>query len=143
MRVLGGKTVFVCDNLMTHGEDIVLNRRHTEGLESMLPEMLNQGVRGFRERMVGIDGYVEGLRSWEIADKEAESMIYRMVAEHGLPAQYLKGIHRNYFGSEPTPEVERGTAWGLHNAVTRELRALSLHRRLHYTRIVDNAINLN
>lgn len=143
LRILGGKTVFICDNLMTHGDDIVLNRRHTEGLETLLPDMLNQGVQGFRKRMLDIDGYIEQLKIEGLTDMQAESMLYRMHVKGGLPGQFLKGIHRNYFGPERPREVERGTMWGLHNAVTRELRGLSFHRRVHYTKVLDEAINLN
>jgi len=141
LRVLGGQTVFVCDNLMTHGDDIVLNRRHTEGLETMLPDMLNRGVEGFRERMVDINQYVQQLREECIQDQDVESLLLRMHVQYGLPGQFLKPIYNNYMHGGD--EIERGTLWGVHNAVTRELRALPFHRRVHYTKAVDAAINLN
>jgi len=141
LRILGGKTVFVCDNLMTHGDDIVLNRRHTEGLETALPDMLNRGVQGFRERMVDINKYIEQLKQDEISDEGVESLLFRMHAQHGLPGQYLRPAYDNY--RQGRGEIEHGTLWGVHNAVTRELRGLALHRRVHYTKAVDAAINLN
>jgi hypothetical protein len=125
IQVVAGGRVFVCDNLSLSGQAIVLRRKHTRGLS------LGFEINAALDRYVGAqDAFemsIEGLVGALLTDQEAKARIFDLAYTGVVPGSLFDEIGRNYFeaASLKLEDCAPRTAWGLHNAATRAVKALS------------------
>jgi len=136
INILCGAKVFVCDNLMIHGENIVLQKKHTSNLDLGLE--LQKGFDLFIDRQVRVDRMIIEMKEAKVKDSEAERFLYRLYANKIIPPRHLREIHDWYFNAE-AEEINqyRGTVWGLHNACSRAFKSLPLALKVQRTKAID------
>lgn len=129
VRIVAGQRVFVCDNMALSGDEVVMNRLHTNTFD-----ILNESI-------ASIDKYLEArdrithevieMKQAKLSDADAKMLIYNAVVQNDvLPLRMLPSIDRWYFKGE-TEDVRPRTAWGLHNAFTRTIQELpSLNQKM-------------
>lgn len=124
VQVVAGARVFVCDNLALSGEKIAL-RKHSRGLHlmSLLREALNRWVgatRRFNDSIVNAEARV-------LSDDEAKVKLFDLRYEGVLPVSIFDEAAVNYFRADKLGYEDSAprTAWGLHNACTRAVKALA------------------
>jgi hypothetical protein len=138
LGVIAGMRVFVCDNLAFSGDDRLLRRKHTTGLE--LDAEIERGLERAFQSYRGLARLVETLRSTPVSDSEAKVLLYDLVLDGRViaPSQLGK-VHDWYFAPERIAsaedrergltDVEPRTAWAVANSVTRVARDWSPARQ--------------
>jgi len=132
ISIIAGARVFVCDNLCFDGANLVLNRKHTTGLD------LYQEVREGLDRWQGADDRlrerIARMEHQELPDVLARAGLFRLFERKALPHRLLPHVATTYFQPEDGwSDVRPRTVWGLHNAVTRTIRDEPLHLRGRYS----------
>lgn len=140
MRLLSraGGHVFVCDNMMLSGDTLVLSRKHTWGF-NLFDELLRglarfeYGVEKFRDK-------VNHLIGCEINDIEAEAQLARALHQKVVTQTTFDKAYDLYFdapkmahSTNPTPDCEARSLWGLHNSFTRALKELPFVQQMNTT----------
>ncbi len=119
-----GARVFVCANLSFSGDLIAMNRKHTAKFD--LNADLSPAVDRFQTHLTTFGDKFDRLRTFNLSDTDARSLICLAFYEEILPVRLLHTVTKTYF--EPGPEmadVQPRTAWGLMNAMTRAVKQLS------------------
>lgn len=118
-----GYRVFVCDNLMFHGDFQTISRKHSKNLvvDDLFAVAVDRMQRHFAPMLHRVDAW----KGYELPDATAKLVIYRAFIEEELDvAKHLaKDVHRLYF--EPEHEEFRPrTMWSLSNAFTGAFKEL-------------------
>ena len=124
LRINGGVHVFVCDNLSLSGETVAF-KKHSRGLH--LAEMIREGLGKFLDVFKRFNAKIEEAEQAVISDDQAKVKLFDMRYKGILPVSLFDDAAANYFRAtdlnyaDSTPR----TTWGLHNAVTRAVKALA------------------
>ncbi len=127
IQLCAGLSVFVCDNLAFRGDLIALNRKHTSGLN--LRTELAGAVLRFQEHFGRLAGEIERLKTRELADEDAKTLMHDVFVQGILPVRFLRQVSETYF-SPPFQEWAGRNAWSLHNALTAAARQMPMTTRL-------------
>jgi len=123
IQIAVGMRVFVCDNLVFAGDLIALKRKHTARLN--LPEEIARAIDRYQEGALALSRGIDRLRDTAIADRDAKEMIFDVFEKAVLPVRYFRPVADLYFDPPiEAPDVEPRTLWGLHNALTRQVREM-------------------
>jgi hypothetical protein len=120
MGAVAGSHVFVCDTW---------SHKNTTGVR--LQSLVYAGFEKFVIQAKNFDRSVERLQASTITDGEAKAKMWDVFAGGVLPARLVDDADRNYFrpDAEWTDCAPR-SLWGVHNALTRAIRALSPTRQI-------------
>jgi len=125
INIVAGVTIFCCDNCSLSGSAIVMKRKHSRNLS--LASEINLALDRFETGRRVFEQSVERLQVRALTDERAKVAIFDMVYTGVLGQSMFDEVAQNYFKAE-----ERGledstprTVWGLHNAATRAIKALS------------------
>lgn len=127
LQMIAGMRVFVCDNMAFAGDSIILNRKHTAGLD-LLPELM-KAVGKYTVRYEALRAQITDLQALKFEDVEAKAMIFDVFNLHLMPGKYMDQVSQAYF-NPPHKEFEARTAWSLHNAFSEVAKDMSLNRRM-------------
>jgi hypothetical protein len=124
VQVVGGARVFVCDNLALSGEKIAL-RKHSRGLH--LAAIIREGLAKWREAYGRFERSIVDAESRRLTDDEAKVALFDMRYDGVLPVSIFDEAATNYFKAETLGYEDSAprSAWGLHNACTRAVKALA------------------
>jgi hypothetical protein len=124
IQLVGGARVFVCDNLALSGEKIAL-RKHSRGLH--LAQLIREGLGRFLDAFKRFDASIVDAESRVISDDEAKVKLFDLRYQGVLPVSIFDEAAQNYFRAEQLGYEDSAprTAWGLHNAATRAVKALA------------------
>ena len=123
LRMVGGKRIWICENLMVGGEDIVsLKRKHTTGVD--LPMEIHRLMSQAAQQIGMMDRYIETENAVDINDKIAWRIVGEMLMTNVLrSASHIRDGAKLWFEPE-TEDVQPRTLWGLHQAYTREVQKM-------------------
>ncbi len=139
LSIVAGLRVFVCDNLALSGDSIILNRKHSSGLD-LMPELYG-AVQRYEERYTLLQGQVSELKALTLADTEAKAMMHDAFVQEMLPVRYLPNVSQAYFNPQVV-DWEPRTGWSLLNAFTGVMKEMSLNRRMEATQKLGRAFGL-
>ncbi len=123
IQIAVGMRVFVCDNLAFAGDLIALRRKHTAGLD--LPREIGGAIDRYQEGVVALEHGIDRLQRTEISDRTAKEMIFDVFAQAILPVRFFRPAVDLYFDPpNDAPDVTPRTLWGLHNAMTRQVKRI-------------------
>lgn len=132
LRGVAGSRVFVCDNLVFNGSTIALARKHTSGIN--LVREIRLGFDKFLGQAETLAAQLQQLAGQRLTDDEAKVLVFDAFAKRFLPARLFDDVNELYFhATDATPDTQPRTAWGLHNAFTRSLKALTPARQFEAT----------
>jgi hypothetical protein len=124
VQVVGGARVFVCDNLALSGEKVAL-RKHSRGLHltALIREGLNRWLGAYRR----FEDSIVDAESRTLTDDEAKVQLFDLRYNGVLPVSIFDEAATNYFKADTLGYEDSAprTAWGLHNAATRAVKALA------------------
>src|SRR6266851_9418350 len=125
INIVAGVRVFVCDNLSLSGSAIVLKRKHTRALN--LASQINLALDRFETGRRVFENSIERLQGRILSDERAKVAIFDLVYSGILGQSLFDEVASNYFRAEERRLEDSlpRTAWGLHNAATRAVKALS------------------
>lgn len=125
VQIVSGARIFVCTNLALSGTSIVLKRRHTRALD--LASEINLALDRFEESQRVFMESITVLQEREIDDDDAKVAIFDLCYKGVIGSSLFSDVSAGYFKAEMLgyEDCLPRTAWGLHNAVTRSLKALS------------------
>lgn len=123
LKGVAGQRVFVCDNLALSGDIFVMRHLHLVGLD--LAVALVEGFDRFTAQTHALAGQIAELDSISISDAEAKARIYDVFAQRVLPARLFDDVDQFYFRpADDAVDCHNRTVWGVHNAMTRAIKAL-------------------
>lgn len=139
VRIVAGLRVFVCDNMALSGDEVVMNRLHTNTFDILNESMVS--VDKYLEARGRITVDVDRMRDLRLTDSRAKELIYDAVIQQDvLPLRMLPTVDKWYFKGD-TVDVTPRTAWGLHNAFTRTIHELpTLNQRMDASSAVTRAL---
>jgi hypothetical protein len=124
IQIAVGMRVFVCDNLVFAGDLIALRRKHTAKLD--LPAEIARAIDRYQNGALSLEHDVERLRSSQITEHAAKELIFDVFAKAILPVRFFRPAAELYFDPPAdASDVQPRTLWGLHNALTRQVRQMS------------------
>lgn len=139
ISIVAGMSVFVCDNMVLSGDSVILNRKHTSGLD-LLPELMG-AIGRYQERYAALKSQVADLATLTLTDNEAKAIIHDAFLAEVMPIRYLPNVSKEYFN--PThPNFQPGNAWSLHNAFTLIMKEMTLNRRMEGTQKLGKVFGL-
>jgi hypothetical protein len=116
-----GAQVFVCDNLCFSG-DIRVTRKHTGDVRADVENLLESAIYQAPSKHLQISKDMETMKSIEISDDEAWSILGMGYGrEILLPRQLL--VAKNSWHYPPQEEFEDRNLWSLYNAFTEALKS--------------------
>jgi len=140
LQAICGLNVFVCDNMAFAGDSIILNRKHTSGLEIM--SALIEAVDRYFIRFDSFKAQVLEMVGLEILDNEAKSLIHDVFVQDIMPIRYLPNVSAAYFNKYAPDDNFGHTAWGLHNAFTEVAQDMALNKRMEAIQKVSQVFGL-
>jgi Domain of unknown function (DUF932) len=124
ITVVAGTRVFVCDNLALSGDLIALHRRNTTRLD--LDVALQEGFDRFLTHAQALDAQIAALQGYELTVTQAKVRLFDLFSTKVLPLRLFAQVAENYLRpSEAMTDCQSRTLWGLHNACTRAMKALT------------------
>jgi len=125
IQIVAGARVMVCDNLSLSGSAIVLKRRHTRSLS--LRAEINLALDRFETGRRMFETSILVLQERAIKDDEAKVAIFDLTYSGVIGQSLFDEVSRGYFQAEKLgfEDCAPRTAWGLQNACTRAVKALS------------------
>lgn len=125
IEIVAGARVFVCDNLSLSGSAIVLKRKHTRSLS--LKAEIDLALDRFEVGRRAFEASILALQERRIADDEAKVAIFDLTYAGIIGQSLFDEVSRGYFQAEKLDfgDCAPRTAWGLQNACTRAVKALS------------------
>jgi hypothetical protein len=124
IQIAVGIRVFVCDNLVFSGDLIALRRKHTAKLD--LPREIARAIDRYQEGALALERGIERLRDAAISEHEAKARIFDVFEQAILPIRFFRPVCDAYFRpAADASDVKPRTLWGLHNAMTRQVRRMS------------------
>jgi hypothetical protein len=102
--------VFICDNLALSGDEIILNRKHTNRLN--VAEELTKAFDRYKDGALILQRNIEDMKAGHLSDISAEAMLFQIFHQRILPSRMLVPVADSYYS-----QSER-TAWALLNACT-------------------------
>lgn len=127
LQLIAGLSVIVCDNMLFAGDSIILDRKHTKGL-NLLPELMS-AIGKYLTRFDKLKAEVADLIDLPLTATEAKALIHDAFIEGIMPGHFMGDVSHEYFNPS-FPEFPPGTAWALHNAFTFIMKQMALSRRM-------------
>jgi hypothetical protein len=124
VQLVGGARVFVCDNLALSGEKVALHK-HSRALH--LRALLREGLQRWLGAAARFEASIVDAESRVLTDDEAKVQLFDLRYAGVLPVSIFDEAATNYFKAETLGYEDSAprTAWGLHNAATRAVKALA------------------
>jgi hypothetical protein len=124
VRIVGGTRVFVCDNLALSGEHVAL-KKHSRLLQ--LAGVIREGLGRFLDRYRIFDAKIEQAENTVMSDDAAKVKLFDLRYSGVLPVSIFDDAASNYFRASDLgyEDSKPRTSWGLHNACTRAVKALT------------------
>lgn len=141
IKFIAGENMTICDNGIFSGEVIVGRKLHTKNLN--LLESLNEMFDAWLNSASVLKQQIEVLRNEQVNDMRAKAILFDLFDQNVLPLKSLRETSNNYFKPEDawTDVVDNhGTLWGVHNAVTRVLRPMSIAKQMEYSGATTTAL---
>ena len=138
---IAGENVTICDNGIFSAEMIVGRKLHTKNLNLM--DSLNEMFDAWLNSKNALKQQIEVMRNESVNDEAAKAILFDLFDNNVLPLKNLRETSNTYFKPEAewTDVVDnRGTVWGLHNAVTRVLRPMSIAKQMEYSGAATTAL---
>lgn len=138
---IAGKNMTICDNGIFSGEIIIGRKLHTKNLN--LLESLNEMFDSWLNSKSILTQQIEVMRNGNVSEETAKAILFDLFNNNVLPLKNLRETANTYFKPEDewTDVVDnRGTLWGLHNAVTRVLRPMSIAKQMEYSGATTTAL---
>jgi hypothetical protein len=125
VQLVAGARVFVCDNMSLSGDAVVLRRKHTRGLS--LRFELNEGLDRYLVAQAAFEESIVAAEGRELDDDAAKRMLFDIFYGGILPGSLFSDVAGNYFKAEDRQLTDCAprNVWGLHNAATRAIKALT------------------
>src|SRR5205814_5361777 len=92
ISIVARMSVFVCDNMVLSGDSVILNRKHTSGLD-LLPELMG-AVGRYQTRYAALKSQVADLATLSLTDSEAKALIHDAFMAEVMPIRYLPNVSR-------------------------------------------------
>lgn len=123
LKGVAGQRVFVCDNLALSGDIFVMRMLHLTGVD--LASSLVKGFDRFALQAAALDSQIATLQGVFLTDRRAKEVIYNVFADGVLPSRLFDDVHQFYFApGDDMTDCQPRSAWGVHNAMTRAVKAL-------------------
>jgi hypothetical protein len=123
IQIAVGFRVFVCDNLVFSGDLIALRRKHTAKLD--LPREIAGAIDRYQEGALSLEHGITAMKETAISEREAKARIFDVFEKAILPIRYFRPTADLYFDPpDNAPDVQPRSLWGLHNALTRQVRRM-------------------
>jgi hypothetical protein len=124
VQIVGGARVLVCDNLSLSGEKVAL-KKHSRGLH--LGQLIREGLQRWLGAYKRFEASIVEAEARELTDDEAKVKLFDLRYSGVLPVSIFDEAATNYFKAETLGYSDSAprTAWGLHNAATRAVKALA------------------
>jgi Domain of unknown function (DUF932) len=124
LRMVAGTRVFVCDNLALSGDPVTF-RKHTSLLD--LFRVMKNGIGRYLDAFRSFNTQIARCEQTRISDDQAKVKLVDLWRADALPISLFSQAHDNYFKAEELQYEDSAprTAWGLHNACTRAMKALA------------------
>ena len=125
IHIVAGVRVFVCDNLALSGSAVVMKRKHTRALS--LATEINRALDKFETGRRVFEQTIERLNIKILTDAQAKAAIFDMVYTGVIGRSLFDEVSRSYFQAARFgyEDCAQRSAWALHNACTRAVKALS------------------
>lgn len=149
LRAVAGAHVFVCDNLMLSGDEILFSRKST--LHMNLMQQINSGLEQFLYKQHELQRGVQRLKEFSLKNRihngQAKERIFDLLEQKILPTRCFEPICTAYFEPEESwTDCHGNTLWSLQNACTRATKILSPQARFntenkvgkHFLALVNN-----
>ena len=121
---VAGEHVFVCSNLCLSGSVFAFKHKSTTGLS--LTRMVADGLERFAAQSAQLQTGIIRLKDTPLSDTDAKARIFDIFNRGVLPSRLLQPIARQYFNPAASePDCQPRSLWGLNNACTRSVQALS------------------
>lgn len=142
VQIASGAHIFVCSNLALSGTSIVLKRRHTRALD--LASEINLALDRFEESQRVFMESIVDLQEREMDDDDAKVAIFDLCYRGVIGSSLFSDVAASYFKAEMLgyEDCQPRSAWGLHNAVTRSIKALGPASRFRTTVAVGKYFGL-
>ncbi len=133
ISAIAGMNVFVCDNLAFSAKAIMFNRFHNPALS--LRFEIERGIQTYFTSMRALEGDVTAARARVLDDDTAKRMMFDLFYEGVLSQTLFEPVARNYFRAEQLgyEDCAERNVWGIHNAASRAVKALSPMSSLNTT----------
>ncbi len=146
IRLVAGQRVFCCDNMALSGDEVVLSRRHTSGLD--LERELREGFERFLEQGDTLERRIRRFQETTVGPEEATRLFLDSPIPERLKLRSLETFfNREEWGADLyLPGCPRNLDQ-VENAFTRVARDLPLHTAMGHTQafasFLDKAVVLN
>jgi len=153
MNFVAGASVFVCENMVLRGDNVMFKKRHTTNVN--LVELMDDGIVSFSRSYKKLEEDINNLRHAELTTDEAKCFIFdafynRTKNEKGrefndpiMPCRLLPNVAQEYFHPRHA-EFEPRTEWSLHNAFTEVAKTeLPITSRLRATQRLGGIFNMD
>lgn len=141
IRYIAGGNMTICDNGIWTADHIVGSKMHTLRLNLM--ESLNVMFDAWLNSKSALDQQIEVMRNSTITEEQAKAILFDLFNNNVLPLKNLRETAHTFFCPEDewTDVVDnRGTLWGVHNAVTRVLRPMPIEKQMMYSGATTSAL---
>ena len=102
LKMAAGVAVFVCSNLELHGDNLLLNRKHTPGLgNGGLSNELDAAIGKYVVQQKDYVRMQDKARAMELGINRAKCLIYDAFRADVLPPCDFVKVDRNFFHPEP------------------------------------------
>lgn len=134
MSGVAGAHVFVCDNLCYHGDEFVFSRKHT--LHVQIELVIEKGITRYLGAAEAMEFEFSRLATIDVTPVEASDVFTGLIKDEVVPDRYVGKAVREYFN--PSGEdTEPRSLWGIHNAVTRQVKTCSVGTKMQHTQALS------
>jgi hypothetical protein len=138
-----GRGVFVCDNLMFHGE-IKFGRRHTSGILNDLSGLVEDAIARVLPMKEMEDARIAAYKEKQITDQHADHLIMNMLREGVVNTQRVEKVVAEWDKPKHAEHANAGNSiWRLEQATTEALKGTNVialpERHTKLVTILDNA----
>ena len=124
LRMVAGLEVWVCDNMMLSGEEMILVRKHTSGFD--LPSEVALAFTRLEGKFPIFLQDLERLKHTAMSDPQAKALMHDVFTKKILPLRYLPKVSNAYFHDPEHADAQfPRTLWNLHNVCTTFIKELT------------------
>lgn len=110
MKMYAGVSVFICDNMVLSGDEIILNRKHTTRLN--VAAELTKSFDRYNDGTLVLQRNIGDLKAGPLSLGDAQRKLFEVFYRRMLPARMLVPVTDSYLSKEDR------TDWDLLNALT-------------------------
>jgi hypothetical protein len=132
LRAVAGNRVFVCDNLALSGDVFAIQRKNTTFMD--LRSTIAVGFDKFLSAAQRLRDRIARIADTPLTDTAAKVAIYDAFEGGVVPIRLFDDVNRHYFQPDAdATDCQPRTLWGVHNAFTRSVKALTPGRQFSAT----------